>query len=483
MEKLIKVRFAPSPTGYLHLGSLRVALFNWLFARHNKGKFIIRIEDTDFSRSEKKYVDSILDPLRWVNIESDEPIIFQSDRLDIYNKIALKLLEEDLAYYCFCKEEEKLDKEHNLEYKTYSQVCRNLSKQEIEQKIKDNISRVIRFKIPKDIERIEFSDLIRGQLSFSIDQFDDFIIVRSDNIPTYNFVVVVDDHYMDITHVLRGEEHISNTPKQVLLYKACNFNMPLFGHFPLILSPEGGKLSKRHAATSVDIYRQEGFLPDALCNYLVRLGWSHGDQEIFTRQELIEYFSLNDVNKSGAVFDIKKLHWLNGVYIRNLNPLDIFDYIIRDMNSAVFENLKEWDKDKILKFIDLYKDRVQTLQELLNNILDIYNLKYDQALLVDLLKLDYVNVIIIVLDKIIEFLELLPDLTYEVISDYVKSIAKEFDLKLGQVAVPIRIALTGKTSSPGIFDIILILGKKESISRIKSLINALKDRNISSDLS
>jgi len=475
MEKLFKVRFAPSPTGYLHLGSLRVALFNWLFARNNKGKFIIRIEDTDFSRSEKKYVDSILEPLKWVNIESDEPLTFQSDRLELYNKVALDLLNRGKAYFCFCQEkvtDNATNSDINKEYRKYSEKCRNLAPQEIEQNLKNNISYVIRFKVPKDVDKIEFVDLIRSKVTFDRDQFDDFIIVRSDNVPTYNFAVVVDDHYMQITHVLRGEEHISNTPKQILLYKACEFNLPLFGHFPLILSPDGGKLSKRYAATSVDFYRKEGFLPDALCNYLVRLGWSHGDQEVFTRQELIQYFSLDQVHKSGAVFDIKKLEWLNGFYIRNSSSSELFDYIIHNIDEHIFSNLKNWSKEQILKLLDLYKERVQTLKELIGKILDLYNLEIKVDLSANLI--DNISIIDL-LNKVILLLELENLWTYENISNLIKNTAKEFGIKLGQIAQPIRIALTGQISSPGIFDLILILEKEESINRIRSFINKLKE--------
>lgn len=455
MKNLIKVRFAPSPTGYLHLGSLRVALFNWLFAKHNNGKFIIRIEDTDVNRSEKKYVDSILNPLSWVDINSDEPIIFQSDRLDLYSKIALDLLEKNLAYKCFCKDL----KEDNLEYKKYNRYCRD---KKFDSSFSNN-SYVIRFKLPDNIKKIEFKDLIRSDVSFDIDQFDDFIIMRSDKSPTYNFAVVIDDYYMGITHILRGEEHISNTPKQILIYKACNFNLPLFGHLPLILSPDGKKLSKRYAATSVDFYKEEGFLPDALVNYLVRLGWAYKDQEIFSKKELIEYFSLENISKSGAIFDLQKLKWVNSVYIKNSTSLYLLNYINKNIEN-IFSILKDWNQDKILKLIDLYKERVQTLRELLDNLKDLYNLEIN-------VKVDFPKDLSIILNKVIEFLENQDNLTHEIVSNGVKNIAKEFNIKLAQIAQPIRIALTGKVASPGVFDLIAILEKKESIIRIKSLIN------------
>lgn len=465
-DNLIRVRFAPSPTGYLHLGSLRVALFNWLYARHNKGQFIIRIEDTDLNRSESKYVDSILIPLKWVGIESDEPITFQSQRLELYNKVLNYMLEKNLAYRCFCSEKES---NQNVEYKKYEGTCRNRLINQIDLQS----PHVIRFKLPENIDKIEFNDLIRGDITFDIDQFDDFVIFRSDGMPTYNFAVVVDDNSMNITHILRGEEHISNTPKQILLYQACGFRVPLFGHLPLILSPDGGKLSKRHAATSVDFYQKEGFLPDALCNYLVRLGWAHGDQEIFSKEEMIKYFTLENVSKHGAIFDIKKLEWVNGVYIRNSSSQYLFDYITENIDADVFKNLNHWSQDKILKSIDLYKDRVRTLKELLLFIVELYNEPHN----LELHNLDqWANEnSISILKKLISSLDMQDNFSHENISLDIKILCKEFGIKLPEIAQPIRLALTGKVSSPGIFDIIILLGKKESIQRIKVFVEFLSN--------
>ena len=309
----IRVRFAPSPTGHLHIGGLRTAFFNWLFARHNNGVFLLRIEDTDVERSTKEYLDSILATFDWVNLPSDEPIVIQSQRIAEHTALIAQLLKEGKAYRCYCSQEQVAERYKGQgsgdEFIKYDGRCRNAAEQ-------PGVPAAIRFALPAGRTTVAFDDLIRGRVEVGIDQLDDFIIARSDGTPMYNFVVVVDDAHMRISHIIRGEEHISNTPKQLLLYEALGFPVPFFAHTPMILGPDGNKLSKRDAATSVLEYRQEGYLPDALLNYLVRLSWAHGDQEIFTREELISYFTLDHVGKKGAIFDPQKLSWVNSVYMR-----------------------------------------------------------------------------------------------------------------------------------------------------------------------
>jgi len=324
----VRVRFAPSPTGYLHIGNLRTALFNWLFARHYDGTFLVRLEDTDRERSTKEYADSLFDILEWIGLTSDEPVIKQTDRFGEYKQLIEQLLEQGKAYRCFCSSEEieARQKAAGLDpaYAGYDSFCANGTHG------KNDSSKpyVIRFKIPRNIEEITFNDLIRGQITVKTAELDDFVIARSDGTPTYNFVVVIDDAAMRITHVIRGEDHISNTPKQIFLYQAFGYKVPQFAHMPLILGPSGARLSKREAATSVVDYRGEGYLPDALINYLARLGWSHGDQEIFTRQELIDYFTIDNVGKKGSIFDKEKLDWVNGLYMRQVANVKLHKLLV-----------------------------------------------------------------------------------------------------------------------------------------------------------
>lgn len=468
----VRVRFAPSPTGYLHVGGLRTALFNWLFARHNNGAFLIRIEDTDIERSEEKYTQSILESLYWTSIYPDEPILIQSERLSEHKKIISELIETDKAYRCFCTQEElekRLSKDDDSYFK-YDEKCRDIVPRN------EDLTKqfVVRFKIPNETEEIEFDDLIRGHLTFKRDQFDDFIILRSDGMPTYNFVVVADDAFMNITHILRGEDHISNTPKQILLYQACDYSIPLFGHIPLILGPDGSRLSKRHAATSVVEYKRNGFLPDALCNYLVRLGWSYGDQEIFTKDEMIKYFTIDHVGKKGAIFDIKKLEWVNNFYIKNCTAQELLQFIDKDVDSGFVKRVDKWKDERLLFALDLFKERINTLKELIKEIENLYNGPtvglFEQKEIQPWLTEETANV----LNLIEEDLFRLEDFSQDAISDILKRRLKEKNWKLPFIAQPIRIALTGKLSSPGIYDLLFLLGKEESLRRIRNLIEFIK---------
>ena len=313
----VHVRFAPSPTGHLHIGGLRTAIFNWLFARHNNGAFLVRIEDTDKERSKPEYEHSILESLSWMGITTDEPITIQSARDAEHKKLIEKLIDEGKAYKCYCSLEDLVARLGYQEHQKYDGFCKTHTP--------DDPSKpyVVRFAVPRDKPTISFNDLIRGTVTFDFDQFDDFIIARSDSAPTYNFVVVVDDEDMNITHVIRGEDHISNTPKQIMLYHALGYQLPIFAHIPLILGPAGNRLSKRDAATSVLQYKQAGYLPAAFFNYLVRLGVAHGDQEVFSKEELVSLFKVKEVGKKSTIFDIQKLTWLNGVYIRKASPTNL----------------------------------------------------------------------------------------------------------------------------------------------------------------
>lgn len=457
MNDTVRVRFAPSPTGHLHIGGLRTALFNWLFARHNKGVFLIRIEDTDTKRSTKEFENSIFKALDWVCLQSDEPVLYQTNRFDIYKKLIDQLLAEGKAYRCYCPGN---DDRIESDYYKYDGRCRLATTSDTK-----NESFVVRIKFPLDLKTITFDDLIRGPITFDSNQYDDFIIARSDGTPTYNFVVVVDDATTKISHVIRGEDHISNTPKQIILYNALGYTLPKFAHIPLILGSSGQRLSKRDAATSVLDYKNNGYLPDALCNYLVRLGWSHGDQEIFTSNELQQLFTLESVGKSGAIFDQNKLDWINGVYIRQTDAEALFCFIKRDIDSAFESELSLWDHDKIVKLIDVYKNRVSTLKELVNELKILY---IKDNILSEEDKTKWLNEASIQrLKEIVQVLESIDQFTSETIASTVKQWGKENNCKIVEIAQPIRLALLGKTTSPGIFDIVATLGKKESIERLK----------------
>ena len=469
-ENAVRVRFAPSPTGHLHIGSLRTALFNWLYAHHHGGAFLLRIEDTDIERSKKEYHDSILDVLEWIGLNSDEPTVLQSQRINEHKKVINHLLDQQKAYRCFCLPDEliaRFEKKTSEDFfVTYDGFCRNRDISEVDPKK----SHVVRFALPQDRNEVVFSDLIRGDVSIGLDQLDDFIIARSDGRPMYNFVVVVDDHAMRISHVIRGEDHIANTPKQILLYEACGYTVPQFAHIPLILGPSGDRLSKRNGTVSVLEYRRDGYLPEAMINYLVRLGWSHGDQEIFTKQELIKYFSLDSVGKSGAIFDREKLDWVNSVYIRQETDKEILNRIINDVQPDIKNMLSAWDRDNIIRVIPLYKDRIKTLQELVSELNLLCNgpHEYDQTV-----RNTWLNQEIIThLFALIELLEAQDVFYHEQLKTTIKLFAKQADIKLTNLAQPIRIALIGKTSGPGVFELLAVLGKSRSIARIHKFLGA-----------
>jgi len=466
--KHIRVRFAPSPTGHLHIGGLRTALFNWLFARHNKGSYLLRIEDTDLERSKAEYINSIISALQWVSLESDEPMVIQSDRIAEHKKVLNQLVAEGKAYRCYCGPDDHIARykaQHGGEdalFIKYDRHCRTHQQQPDAQK-----SYVIRFALPDDRSEVVFEDIIRGRVVFPIDQLDDFIIARSDGTPMYNFVVVVDDAAMHISHVIRGEDHISNTPKQLLLYEACGYPAPQFAHLPLILGPSGDRLSKRDAATSVLEYRHMGFLPEALVNYLVRLGWAHGDQEIFTRNELIQYFSLADIGKKGAIFDMNKLLWVNSVYIQAATAVELYARMCTDVVPTLNEQLTPWSTERIYRMIDLYKPRVQTLRELVDLMLVLRKgpESYDAAAMAEWINPNSS----VYLTQLIKILEQHPSFTVDIIKEEVKKIAKQHGIGLAYIAQPIRIAMIGSSSGPGAFELLEVVGKEEGIKRIRAL--------------
>lgn len=457
---MIRVRFAPSPTGHLHIGGLRTALFNWLFARHNNGIFLLRIEDTDRERSEKVFEQSILSSLSWTNLLPDESIVIQSSRLEQHVQAVQTLIDQGNAYKCYCTSEEirkRLARTQENENETlgYDQFCRNRAES-------NELPYVVRFKVPEDV--LTFEDVIRGPITFDLSEFDDFVILRSDGWPTYNLVVVVDDAFMKITHVIRGEDHISNTPKQILLYQALHYALPTFAHLPLILGESGQRLSKRDAATSVLDYQINGYLPDALCNYLVRLGWAHGDQEIFTRDELISLFDLKDINKSGAIFDNKKLLWVNSVYIQQTSSEKLFEYITRDVQPEFQNLLPDWSLTTTLRAIALYQPRVQTLKELADEIILLYQGADTNQVIIEDTQITHLR----------NLLAVFQSMKSEWNADTIKNILKEFcvgqNIKMSEIAQPLRIILVGKPSAPGIAELLELVGKNNTNERLERLL-------------
>lgn len=463
----VRVRFAPSPTGHLHMGALRTIIFNWLFARHDKGKFLLRIEDTDPVRSKQEYTDSILASMKWMSVDYDEPVVIQSQRFAEHARIIEQLIQEGKAYRCFCAD---VHEEHETAeaFKRYPGTCRNraMSAEDAHKTF------VVRFKVPEN-QKISFDDVIHGEITFESEQLDDFVLARSDGTPMYNFVVVVDDAYMKITHVIRGEEHISNTPKQILLYRACNYALPVFAHLPLILGPDGKKLSKRQAATAVLDYKAQGYLPDALFNYLVRLGWAHGDQEVFSRQELIDYFTLQAVGKKAAIFDVKKLEWLNGMYIRQLSSQEVFERITRDVDHHFAAKISVFSHAHVHMLIDLYKERSKTLLELAQDIISLSAAPtlYEEAALMAIQTPNLVSN----MQALSGCLDHVESFTAPELSVAVKNLSKELSIKLVDLAQPIRVALTGKVASPSVFELLSALGKRESLHRLSLLVKRIED--------
>jgi glutamyl-tRNA synthetase len=467
----VRVRFAPSPTGNLHVGGLRTALFNWLFAKHNKGTFLIRIEDTDKERSKIEHMQSQLQSLEWVGIVSDEKPLVQSERSAQYQELLDKLLEEKKLYRCICSPEEIEQRVRAAgitgDHYGYDNFCKNKNIQ----LLKDKPS-VVRFALPDDFTEITINDLIRGAVTFKREQLDDFIIVRSDGSPTYNFVVVIDDNASAITHVIRGEDHLSNTPKQMLLYLACGYQFPKFAHIPMILGPAGNRLSKRDGAVNVLTYRQEGYLPDALINYMVRLGWSHGDQELFTAQELKELFTLDSVGKKAAIFDYAKLEWVNSVYMQKASSSSLIAFIIEYIDPEWRNKVQQWTDAQVAQAIEMYKGRVKTVGQLSQIMLELYNGPSEYAK--DDIGKWMTTTASGLLDRLLTLLE---EHTFEKeqLKETMKAFCKEHEVKLVIVAQPIRIALTGGTASPGVFDLLVLFGKAESIQRLKSLQRFLEE--------
>ena len=482
----VRVRFAPSPTGYLHIGGARTALFNWLFARKMGGKLILRIEDTDTARLKEDSVSQILTSLKWLGLNWDEgPEVggpcgpyAQSDRLEIYKKYADQLLAEGKAYPCFCTPEElEAQREEQRKAKQpfrYARTCRELSKEEVEARIAAGEKYSIRVKIPKE-GSITVHDLIHGDVTFNMDQYDDFVIVKSNGMPTYNFAVVVDDHLMGMTHVLRAEEHLSNTPKQLLVYEALGWEPPRFGHMSMILAPDRSKLSKRHGATSVEEFRSQGYVAEAIINYLTLLGWGPGDErEIFSLEETVKLFELEQMSRKAAIYDTKKLTWMNGQYLSEL-PLEkilpeVKPFFLKD--GLVTEEWLAENEAYFAKLVDTVRVRVKTLQEVADASTYFFKEveEYDEKGVAKHFKPEAAEL----LEKCKAALE--ADEVFDLASTEAiyNKIAEDNQLALGKVIHPTRLALTGRTVSPGMFDVMVLLGKERTLARMQKAIEFIK---------
>jgi len=469
MSSPVITRFAPSPTGFLHIGGARTALFNWLYAKHTGGKMLLRIEDTDRERSTQQAVDAILDGLKWLNLDWDGETISQFERIDRHRQVAEELVNKGQAYYCYASAEDLTAMRENARLEGRPPRYNGLWRDRDPSTAPAGVKPVIRIKAPQTGETIVY-DEVQGNIHFPNKDLDDFIILRSDGTPTYMHAVVVDDHDMNITHIIRGDDHLTNAARQTILYQAMGWHVPIMAHIPLIHGADGAKLSKRHGALGVDAYRAMGYIPNALINYLVRLGWSHGDDEIMSLDEMIAWFDIKDVNRAAARFDFKKLESINGHYIRDTDDDILLNQAIELLpfmqNGAAIERKLDCEmRAKWLAAMAGLKERAKTLVELIDNsafLFDDRPLNLDdkaQSLLTAESKM--------LLRGLLGALQQQPEWTIESLSQLIRKFADENSLKLGAIAQPLRAALTGRAVSPGVFEVLFALGRQESLSRIE----------------
>ena len=461
---MVVTRFAPSPTGFLHIGGLRTALFNYLWARRNGGEFKLRIEDTDQSRNSAEATKAILEAFDWVGMDYDGEAVYQSDRFDLYKRYITQLLDEGKAYYCYMTKEElyalREEQMARKERPRYDGRYRDFTGTPPE-----GVKPVVRIKAPLEGE-IVFEDGIKGTITIKADEVDDFIIARSDGTPTYNFVVAIDDALMGMTDVIRGDDHLYNTPKQIIVYEALGFKLPRFYHVPMILGEGGKKLSKRDGAADVMDYKRMGYLPEALLNFLVRLGWSHGDQEIFSMEEMLEHFDPCDINASASQYNPDKLLWLNAHYIKNSSN-ERLAKLLEDFGLYLLSH----DKREIL--LDIFKERCKTIKEMAEQIKEVLETpkSYDEKAIKKAMKGNAVEV----LEAFVKKLEAadvlhLPTDYHALLEDFVK----ENEIGFGKIGMPLRVALIGRLGGPDLSDVMSIIGEEESVARIEKLLNAMK---------
>ncbi len=476
---MIRTRFAPSPTGDLHIGGARTALFSYLTARHAQGEFILRVEDTDQQRSTESSVQAILDGMKWLDLNYDEGPFFQTQRFERYREVAQELIKNNQAYYCNCSKE-RLDQVREAQMEAhekprYDHHCRELN---LEKDLDPDSNQVIRFKNPLE-GQVSWKDLVKGEIKFSNQELDDMVIWRSDDSPTYNFTVVVDDVDMGITHVVRGDDHVNNTPRQINIFKALDKPCPVFAHLSMILGEDGKKMSKRHGATSVMEYRNLGYLPEALLNYLVRLGWSHGDQEIFSREELVKLFNLKAVNHSAAAFNTQKLNWVNQHYLKqaglNLKNFEqIKPELIYHFNKAGISESDLNQGPDLQEVLKILSERVHTLCEFISFSKYFYQdfevKDLDPVAVNKFLKPDSTPVLKLALEKLKNLSDLsgVSGWTLESIQKMIQDIAQELNIGLGKIGMPLRVVLTGGSQSPAIEDTIRLIGQERVIKRLNN---------------
>lgn len=458
---MVRVRFAPSPTGYLHIGGARTALFNWLFARHHDGKFLLRIEDTDRERSTPEAVDAIIESIHWLGLNWDEEPVFQFARANRHAEIAHKLLREGKAYYCYCSPEELEQMREEAKAKNLPPRYNGYWRDRDPSTAPANVKPVIRFKAPQEGETT-INDHVQGDVTLKNDQLDDMVLLRADGTPTYMLSVVVDDHDMEITHIIRGDDHLTNAFRQYHLYQACGWACPDFAHIPLIHGPDGSKLSKRHGALGAHEYKAMGYLPEAMRNYLLRLGWSHGDDEIISTEQAIEWFNLESIGRSPARLDFMKLAHTNAHYIKIADDERLY-YLIEQM---LIENtgLKPHEtlKHRVIKGMLGLKERAKTLLELAEGAQFYWKIteldEKAKALITPEAKQH--------IQMVRNALEQLQDFTHDAIAEAIKTTAEKLDIKLGALAQPLRVVITGRTVSPSLFEVIEVLGKEETLNRL-----------------
>lgn len=484
IKKNIRVRFAPSPTGYLHVGGLRTALYNYLFAENNNGTFILRIEDTDRNRFVEGAVDNLISALKWCGLEFDEgpntkgnfgPYM-QSQRLELYKKYSEVLVNSGHAYYCFCTPE-RLDalreeqQKQKLPQAKYDKHCLHLTPEEIKQNLDSGLQHVIRLNVPIE-EQIIFDDLIREKVTFNSSNIDDQVLIKGDGYPTYHLANVIDDHLMEITHVIRGEEWLSSTPKHILLYNFFGWEKPIFAHLPLLLNPDRSKLSKRQGDVAVEDYRAKGYLKEALVNFVALLGWNAGDdKEFYDMESLIENFSLERVNKAGAVFDLEKLNWLNAEHLRKKEDKEILSMLKEEIVNSSF-NVNDYKDDYLLKIISAMKERVSFIREYLTKSPYFFEapVEYDRSSI----EKNWKEETALQMEKLNDAFSLINEPIKEEFESVLTKIAEELNLGKGKLIHPLRLAVSGMSSGPGVFDILSIIGKEETSKRIKSAIKNIK---------
>ncbi len=475
-REIVRTRIAPSPTGLPHIGNFRTIVFNWLFARHHGGQFVVRIEDTDVARKVEGAMEAMLDGLRWLGLDWDEgPEVggphgpyLQSQRLPIYKEHADRLIAQGDAYYCFCSPERlaamRQEQQQRKEPPGYDRLCRGLTEAEVRAKLDEGIVPVVRFKVPLE-GSTSFHDLIHGDITFPNAALDDFVLIKSDGYPTYHMAHLVDDHLMQITHVLRADEWISSTPRHILLYQAFGWEPPKFAHVPQILGPDRSKLSKRHGATSVLAYRDMGYLPEAMLNYLALLGWAYdATTEIMSREELIRYFTIEKINRTGAIFDITKLDWMNGYYIRQLTVSDLTSRVMPYLQAAGLAT--EQDREYVERVIPLVQERIRKLSDIVE-FTDFFfadTLEYDGSLLIQ--KGMTAERSLEALRTARERIIALPTWDRTKLEELLRPLAEELGVKTGQLFGLLRVATTGKTAAPPLFETMEVLGRERVMPRL-----------------